>query len=142
MREIELNDLFGTGHPHACLHDSYIDCITLNYVARTAVFDCRICSGNPNAKPDDPTREVWPPGRFTFTGLLFFAAQVPATSYCYEDEPLDVTNCEPWTPEIGERAGLMIPPDLPEEAFALLLYVNNWNRSLLIAATGVEFVWI
>ena len=126
--------------PNGTFHDSTIERIEIDYLARTAKLQVQVSTGDPDAT-DPELRESKKLGRLLISGLLFLVIDPPDESYPYQTaNGLWVSERE-FTP--GELPGTSaLPKNLPPNTFAHLFFVQEWNSCIYLAASHAEFEWL
>jgi hypothetical protein len=139
LRTINLHKLFEPYNRHACLHDSYINAIEVDYLARTVSLKCEICCGDPDGV--DP-RELYLPATLRFTNFCYFGLQPTDPEVHAEFYRLDIVSYGSWDEKFASLTGLKPPKSLPQETCAFFFYIGDGQRYLLIAASDVECNWL
>lgn len=138
MPQLNIEALFGESYPHASFHDSTINKISIDFLAREARFDCTIFVGNPDDREALP-REA--SGVLTLTGLLYIAVEPPFRSYPYEEPGLWISYDGPVESTDFKAAKPNLPELITDDAFAHCFFINNWNSYMFVSATGADFEW-
>jgi hypothetical protein len=119
------------------LHDAFVSGINLDYVERRAELKIDVWVGDLHAAPGQE-RERRRSGVLEISGLLYFAIEPPDPTYPFaRPEPLwvDVGSSTEWP------SPSTLPRELPEGAFTFLLFVQQWNSSIRVAASSVTLRW-
>lgn len=138
MSRLHIESLFGATYPHASFHDSKINKIAVDFLAREARFDCLIFVGDPDDRVSQPREAL---GALTFTGLLYISVEPPYSTYSFEEDALEISSDGPVETTDFKAHMPKLPEPLPEDAFTHCFYINNWNSFMFVAATGATFQW-
>lgn len=138
MTRLNIESLFGDSHPQASFHDSTINKISVDFLAREAKFECIIFVVGPDDRDAQP-REA--SGVLTLTGLLYIAVEPPFPNYPYEEDGLEISYDGPVETTDFKAPTPNLPESLPDDAFAHCFFINNWNSFMFVAATGAYFEW-
>jgi hypothetical protein len=127
-------------HANGTLHDSTLESVAIDYVARTVRLGFNVSVGDPDAadKADRGRRQR---GSFLISGLAFLVIEPPDPRYPYQGPGgLLITDDGEVTGGVPKNA-----PDLPGNlspgAFVHYFFVNPWNCFIYLVATGAEFQW-
>jgi hypothetical protein len=130
----EIEDILPSG-----FHDASLNALSIDYVKREARFELFVDIGDPDS-PEEILREATKPGRLTVTGLLYCIVEPPKPDYpCQETGGLWINSGAIKSSDCKLSAELPMP--LPQGAFAHSFFVNDWNASIIVAATDARFEW-
>jgi hypothetical protein len=133
MRAINISEVVGIW-----FHDVTISRINVDYVKREVQFECTIPVGWWNSPNRTGQTEGEIKGTLVLTGLSYLGLKPPDVNLADVDrEGIEVTSEGSVTPEEFDISKL--PHDLPEETFLHYFFVTDWNASIYVAATGVQF---
>ncbi len=134
----ELEQLLPNG-----FHDARLDEISINYRARTAVFELELwaVTERPEHRPAE-VPNLYRRGKVTFLGLLACTMDVPNGEYQVPDACELWVDVAPMSYAISEFPSWPKEP-LPEGAFSRAFYFLNDAASYVhIAAQDIDFEWL
>ena len=138
MCDLNIESLFGDKYPHASFHDSTINKISIDFLAREVRFKCVVDIGDPEDIDPEPEQAH---GVLTLTGLLYIAVEPPYSNYPYEEDGLEISYDGSVAATDFKAPIPKLPESLPANAFAHCFFINNWNSFMFVAATGAKFEW-
>lgn len=116
-------------------HDAYIRSYTVDFVARTVLFELNIWVGD-LASEQLEIREHYRAARLLVSGVHYCFFDPPFATYPFsQPKALWVDLCDP-------DPDLAISKDVPTGVFASRFYVENWNSFIHVAAAEASLVWI
>ena len=140
MRTFDIHDLLDNRYPHACLHDSPIQQINVDYIQRDVAITCLLAVSNPD---EDTPHETYAHGLLTFTGMKYFVVEAPDENYCYDDSKgLDIAAEGSLSSEEMIVKYPNLPRDLEDDDFVYYFYATNCNSMIFIAANDAHFIWL
>lgn len=140
VKDFDIYSLLGDRHPHACLHDSPIQQINVDYLRREVVIACLLAVSDPD---DNQPDETYARGQFTFTGMKYFVAEAPHDKYGYDDpKGLDIAAEGSLSLEEMIEKYPTLPRDLDDDVFVYFFYATTGNTFIFIAANDAHFIWL
>lgn len=138
MNWSELEQLLPNG-----FHDARLDGISINYRARTAIFELELWAVTewPENRPAE-VPNLYRRGKLTFLGLLACTLDVPNGEYQVPDACELWVNAAPVDSAVVEHSSWPKEP-LPEGAFRGVFYFLNDAASFVhVAAQDLDFEWL
>jgi hypothetical protein len=112
-------------------HDAQIVSIALDYVRREAKFELEILLSDVEKEEADSYRAA----TLTFSRFVYCVIEPPDSKYSYQ------VGKELWvnagSNESNHVSSIQLP-DLPEGAFTMWFFVNDWNSFIHVAAFNAE----
>lgn len=116
-------------------HDVRVERLSIEFVDRIAIFDVSIWIDD-TASSVASEQEARHRGKLTFHGLQFCVLDPPDPRYPFAKSDalwlVDLVDADPKV--VGS-----IP--LPQEAFSVRFFVNQWNSFVHVAALDASLVW-
>jgi len=109
------------------LYGAFLQGLSIDYVARRATFELRVCVGNPEAY-SQTEREAYRPATLSVWGLLWCVVEPP--------EAVDGDTTKGLWIDAGSMSDLGRKPALPavpEGVFVWWIFVRQWNAFIYIA---------
>jgi len=118
------------------LHDSRLRSLAIDYAVRCATFLLDISVGDPDAATDEQ-REAYKLAEVTISDLLWCIIEPPKTGTRPIESDLRID-----AGSIGSLPRKPQTPDVPADAFAWWIFVDEWNAFIYVAAKSASLKWL
>ena len=136
MKSLDLDSLLGDKYTHATFHDAKLEAINVCFLTGTAELKFLIPCG---FLPDEDC--TYQSGTLEFQGLLFYFVEPARFARKTDDKSSLWITSNGALPNKKVRAGVELPDDLPDDAFAHYFYSSSTNSFIVIAAQHGVFRW-
>jgi hypothetical protein len=115
-------------------HDMHVERITIDFQARIATLEGEIWVTDDSLGAEHEPAD-WRHGIIVLEGLIHCFFDPPDPTYPYAAAK------HAWVDMCDEEASLPQLKNLPEGAFAVRFFVNQWNSFIHVAATNALLRW-